>query len=346
MRRVALAVAAVMMFGAPLVAQRPAADDLRQARALYDRLELERAGRMLKALVLPARDPAPSPAELVDAYKLLGATLVLMGQVDSGVVAFKAALERDPFVDLEPEEYTPAQVGAFAQARRQVFAIAARAPAAMRVDPRTERLRFAFATTHDAGIRAELRLGDSTVTVFEQVSAGFSEIVWNGLTATGRLAPPGRYELRIYGASRVLEQTGLVSSYFDLRHETEAFEDTLPPIAPAQLLPERTPATSGLRELGKGAAVAGGVMLIGGALSQSELGNDNARPAIVAAAGLVAGVVAYVASHKRRDIPENIAANRNRLEAVRVANDSIRAHNEAKVARTILVVSPAAGVGR
>jgi hypothetical protein len=225
-----------------------------------------------------------------------------------------------------------------------VFAVAVRRVTETRFDPRVQRLRFAFATTHAAAVRAELRRGDSAVTVFESGGEGAGELVWDGLTTQGRLAPPGRYELRLRATSRLLERSDSAITYFDLRAETEALEDTLPPLI--DLLPERTPGAAGVGEIGKGLAVAGGVLVIAGPLTGSALGRDDgAKPAIVAAAGMLAGIVAFVAARQHRDIPANVAANRTRLEERRAANAALQARNAARIAATILVVAPAAGVG-
>lgn len=331
---------------APLAAQRGTAEQLRQAHTLYDQLELERAARVLRVLLSPQWAAPIQPAQRVEAFKLLGATLVLVGRVDSGVVSFRNAVQLDPFADLEPEEFTPAQVGAFARARRQVFAVATRPVAAGRVDPRMQRIRFPLATTHAAAVRAELRTRDSVVMVFESGVEGVAEIAWDGLVSHGRLAAPGRYELRVRAASRLMPRTDSASLYFELRAETPPLEDTLPTLAPTDLLPELTPPSAGAGELGKGLAIAGGVLVIAGPLANGALGHENAaKPAIVASAGILAGVIAFVAGRKRRDIPANITANRTRLTERRAANAAIGVRNAERIAATILVVTPAAGVG-
>jgi len=335
--------AAVLVAVAPAAAQTTTAEQLRRAQALYDELELERAARLLRAVISPQWSSPVQPAERVEALKLLGATLVLVGQTDSAVTHFSNALRLDPFTDLAAEEFTPAQVGAFARARRRVFAVATRPVTEARVDPRMERIRFPFATTHAAAVQAELRSGDSVVVVFESATEGTSEIVWDGLTR-GRLAPPGRYELRVRATSRVITATDSASAYFDLRTETAPLEDTLPELAPGDLLPERTPATAGIGELGKGVAIAGGVILIAGPLTSATLGSDDgAKAAIVAGAGVLAGIVAFVGARKQRDIPANVTLNRTRLDERRAANLAIGERNAARIAQTVFHITPAAG---
>ncbi len=337
-----LCFAAALAAAAPAAAQTTTAEQLRRAQALYDELELERAARLLRAVISPQWSSPVQPAQRVEALKLLGATLVLVGQADSAVTHFRNALRLDPFTDLASEEFTPAQVGAFARARRRVFAIATR-PVEGRIDPRIERIRFPFATTHSATVRAELLSGDSVVAVFESATEGTSEIVWDGLTR-GRLAPAGRYEMRVRASSRVITATDSASTYFDLRTETAPLEDTLPELGPGDLLPERKPATAGIGELGKGVAIAGGVMLIAGPLTSATLGSDDgAKAAVVAGAGVLAGIVAFISARKQRDIPANVTLNRTRLDERRAANQAIGERNAARSAQTVFIITPAAG---
>lgn len=347
MTRTVVVFAALVALAVPVGAQdsTTTAAELGQARDLYDRLELERAMRLLRGIVAPNRAVPVTPEQRVQAYQYLGATHVLLGQPDSAVLYFRIALERDPFLDLPPEEFTPAQVGALSRARHETFAMGTQPIAAGRVDPRTERIRFPFATTHAADVRAELRRNDSVVNVFEVSSQGPGELVWNGL-AGGRLAAPGRYELRVRATSRLLPRTDSASTYFDLRHDVPALEDTLPPLAAQDLLPERTPPSTGLAELGKGAAVAGGVVAIAGPMSSGALGRGNdAQPALVAGVAIAAGIVAFIVQRRVRDIPENIRANEDRRQTWRARQDSVRARNDQRLAATALILAPAAGVG-
>jgi hypothetical protein len=194
-------------------------------------------------------------------------------------------------------------------------------------------------------VQAELRRGESVVNTFEVASQGPNEIAWDGLSG-GRLAPAGRYELRVRAVSRITQQRDSASTYFDLRHEIPTLEDTLPELAAGDLLRERRPASTAWGELGKGAAVAGGVWLIAGALTSGSLGRgDSGKPALVAGTALIAGAFAFVRQRKGRDIPANIAVNTQRREQRRAQVDSIVARNAQRVAATALVVAPAAGVG-
>src|ERR1041385_9272252 len=78
----------------------------------------------------------------------LGACLALAGKRDSAVLYFRAAIERDPFTDLDPTQFTPAQLATFAEARRRTLAVAVRPVQPARVDPRTARVTFIVVATH------------------------------------------------------------------------------------------------------------------------------------------------------------------------------------------------------
>jgi hypothetical protein len=137
-------------------------------------------------------------------------------------VYFRAALERDPFVTLDPQRFTPAQMQAFARARRETFAVGARPLSSVRVDPRTDRVHFVVVTTHAAAVRAELRAAGARtgVVLFRSDAEGVKEVAWDGLGADGRLATPGRYELHV-DASRFATRDS-AHAWFDLQHDADA----------------------------------------------------------------------------------------------------------------------------
>src|SRR5206468_7224581 len=135
-----------------------------------------------------------------------GACLALVGKRDSAVLYFRAAIERDPFADLDPERFTPAQLGLFAQARRQTFAVAVRPVANARIDPRTERISFSAVSTRASALEVRVRAaaGSASRVLFSGPSDGPRDVLWDGLLADGRLAPAGRYECTAVGRSATL----------------------------------------------------------------------------------------------------------------------------------------------
>ncbi len=344
MTRVVALAAVLLALVAPLSAQTGTADQLRRARELYEGLEFERAMPLLRQVISPQWPHAVSNAERVEAYLYLGAALVLAGRADSGVTYFRAALQRDPFSDLDAQRFTPLQLQTFARARRETFALGARPVAVTRVDPRTQRVRFTIVTTHDARVLAQLRRRDSTaVTLLDGTVSGVQEVAWDGLLADGHLAPPGRYEMVIIGRSSTRQQTDSARVFFGLRHEVEPLEDTLPAHAPGELLPERRSGWSAAGELAKGLGVAAGVLAISSALSSSELDAERGPAVVVAGAAALTGVVAMIARAANPVIAENVAANQRRETERRTQNDTIRTRNADRIARTVLLLAPAAG---
>ena len=338
--------AAVIALAGPLVAQDSTAGQLRRARGLYEGLEFERAMPLLRQVVSPQWPFPVSNAQRVEAYLYLGAAFVLAGRADSGVAYFRAALERDPFSELDAERFTPTQLETFARAHRETFAIAARPVATARVDPRTQRVRFTFLTTHGATVRAELRVGDSVaIVLLEGTVDGIREIAWDGLLADGHLAAPGRYELLITGRSRSLQRGDSARVFFDVRHDMEPLEDTLPAVAPDALLPERRSGSVAAGEFAKGLGIAGGAWVIAGVLANGDLGVNKGPATIVAGAAALTGVVSMIVRARNPTIPEHVAANQRREAERQAQNETIRARNAARVASTALVLSPAAGAG-
>jgi hypothetical protein len=349
-RRVALAAGALLLLVRPAAAQDTTAAILRQARARYEELDLERALPLLRQVVSPQWTFPITLAQRVEAYTYLGAALVLVSQGDSAVAYFAAALARDPFTDLDPAQFTPGQLLTFAAARRTVFGLGARPVAASRADVRTERVRFTVATTQRATLEVFLQaIGIDTVPfrIFSGESEGVRDVPWDGLTADGRLAPPGRYALVAIGRSLSLGRADTARVFFQTAYEPVTLEDTLPRIPRRALLPEYQPVRGAARELFKGAALAAGALLASGGLANRRLrAGVRGGVALVAGAGVAVGVGGYVLrSRQRAAIPENITANRQREAERRAANEAILRRNAERLAQTILLVTPAAGVG-
>jgi len=345
----ALVLAVYLTAPHPLAAQDSSTAVLQRARSYYEGLDLERALPLLRQVVSSQWPYEITPAQRVDAYKYLAAALVLVGQSDSAVSYFAAALARDPFTDLDPQEFTPAQRSAFASARPLVFAVAARPLAEARVDVRSERIRFVVATTHRAALQVLLRPleeGATAFPVFQGENDGEREIAWDGLTPDGRLVETGRYALLVVGTSRVLDRTDSARVYFLVAREAVTLEDTLPALRRGLLLPERVGAPGATRELAKGLIIAGGALLASSAVVNRELGGGGRGGArVVASLGVLAGAAGFLTLSRRHDIPANIQANVQRQAERRATNQAIEQRNADRLARAVLIISPAAGVG-
>jgi hypothetical protein len=348
LRHLVLGLTLVVAASPAVGAQTETADLLHQAQELYERIEIERAVPVLRQLVSPSWPHEITQEQRVQAYTYLGASLALLGVRDSALLYFRGAIERDPFTDLDARRFTPAQVALFQQARRLTFAVAARPVAAARIDPRTERVTFVVVTTHAAFLRVELRPADGQppMVLFRDMNDGMREMPWDGLLPGGRLAPPGRYELAVVGRSELLGRSDSMRVYFTVAHETPPLEDTLPELGPAQLLPERLTASAGRHDLLKGLGVAVGALLVSSVAANGDLGHGG-RVLVIAVSGTagIAGVTAVLGTRHEPALPANVEENRVRRAARAAANASIAGRNAAKLAETVLVIVPAAGVG-
>jgi len=341
--------AAVFAVGAAptLAAQGSTEELLVQAHQFYERLEVERALPLLRQIVSPNWPFEVTADQRVDAYKYLGACLALAGKRDSAVLYFRAAIERDPFTELDPSMFTPAQLATFDEARRRTLAIAVRSVQPARVDPRTTRVTFTVVATHAALVNVKLSaIGvGSPLVLFQGTIDGVREIAWDGLLANRRLAPPGRYTLAVVGRSRVTGAADSARVYFDLRHDVAALEDTLPDLDQRSLLPERISPEAARRDVVKGVGVAAAALLIAGAANGDLGGSERGAADVVAATAAITGVVAFLLGRRHGAIPENVAANaRNRAQRDSV-KAAVRARNADRIAATVLLVDPAAGEG-
>lgn len=346
MRALALA-ATLALCASAAAAQGETADLLRQSRELYERLEFERALPLLRRVVAPGWPFEITDAQRVEAYKYLGAALSLSGKTDSATLYFQAALEREPFTDLDAREFTPDQLAAFGAARRRIFSVGVRS-SPQRVDPRTHRITVTVVSTHTAALRGTVRAvgTDQSIPLFEGRNEGIRELTWNGLGGDARLAAPGRYEILVVGQSGILTPPRIDSArvYFDLVHDVEPLEDTLIGFAASELLPEHHPPGAAARDLAKGLGIAAAALLIAEVFSNRQLGTGN-EARWLAGAAVATGVAGFVHRRSHAELPQNVAINQRRRAERDGTNEAIRRRNAERLARTVLVVQPAAGIG-
>ena len=347
MNRVAL-MAVVYLSPALAAAQGNTAELLDRAARYHADLDMERELVILRQVISPSSPFVVTHEQRVLAYKYLGAALVVLGQADSGVLYFRAALERDPFVDLETQKFTPAEIAAFNQAKRLTFGLGVRAIAVDTIDPRTERLTFTILSTHAADLRVQLRSAGTAagLTLYAGDNDGPRELQWNGLLADGRLAPSGRYELVLAGVSRLTQQSDSTRLYFSVQQDYPPLEDTLPALHTDELLPEQQPSAVASRELFRGLGIAAAAFLIPRTLANGEL-RDGGRSLATGVVGVasVAAVAGFIHRRRHREITANIAANSLRRAERVTTNATILKRNRERLDQARLIVAPAAGIG-
>lgn len=328
-------------------AQSNTAELLDRAARHHADLDVERELVILRRVISPNSPFVVTHEQRVQAYKYLGAALVVLGQSDSGIIYFRAALERDPFVDLEAQRFTPAELATFAQAKRLTFGLGIRAVAFDTIDPRTQRIGFTVLSTHAADLRVELRTAgaEAGVSLYAGANDGPRELQWDGLLTDGRLATTGRYELVVAGVSRLTQRADSVRLFFSIAQDYARLEDTLPSLRPDELLPEQHPPAVARRELLKGFGLAAAALLIPRILSNGELGKGTTLATGVAGTASVVGIGGFVYRQRHRQIPANVAINAQRYAARAVTNAGIAQRNAARLAQARLIIAPAAGLG-
>ena len=338
----------VVAVARPVGAQTQTADLLHEAQDLYERLEIERALPLFRQIVSPSWTFDVSQDQRVLAYTYLGASLALLGVRDSALLYFRRAIERDAFADLDARRFTPAQVALFGEARRLTFAVSARPVAAARIDPRTERASFTVVTTHAASLQVAVRAVDvaGATVLFHGVNDGLREVSWDGLGADGRIVPPGRYELAVVARSELLGRSDSTRIFFTVAHDAPPLEDSVPALGPRDLLAERVEPSAGRSDLGKGLVVAAGAVFASTVMANHDLGRSGRYMALtVGGTAAIAGVVALLHTRTPRDLPANVAENNRRRLSRAATNADIARRNAAKLAQTVLVIAPAAGLG-
>jgi hypothetical protein len=323
-------------------------ESLRRAIRLYEDLQVERALAMFREVISPSTPFVVSTSQRVMAYKYLGAAHATLGQPDSASVYFRAAIERDPFIDLDGHDFTAHEREVFADAKQHTFAVAVRPITRTRIDPRTEHLTFEVLTTHGALLRAEVRTatGDPSP-IFESENDGVRDVPWNGVLASGRLAPPGTYELVVRADSRLIpSRSDSARLFFTIEHDRPPLDDTLPDLGPGDLLPEHYRQSAATMELVRGLGVGVAAIAIPTVLGHGEFaGPSRGIAATVSAAGITVGILGFRWRREHSDLAPNIAENLRRRTTRSARNSDIKRQNDSKLALTALVISPAAGVG-
>jgi hypothetical protein len=349
MRRGALALLFALFVAPAARAQDNTAEMLQRAIRFYEDVQVERALALLRQVVSPGSPYEVSREQRVQAYKYLGAALAIQNMRDSAIVYFRAAIERDPATDLDPQKFSPVELSTFAEAKRRTFGIAARPIVRTTIDPRVDHFVLGFLTTHAAAARAEIRPAGSSspgTVLFDGENDGVRELSWPGTLTGGRLAPGGRYEFAVFAQSQLSQRRDSARVYFELVQEHGALEDTLPSLRPEELLPERHPPSAGRRDLAKGLGIALTAMVMPTLVGKPALNGDRGMATTVATVGAAAGAFAFFARRNNMEIPQNIATNRRREAARTAANNAIQLRNNEKLALTRLVISPAAGAGQ
>jgi tetratricopeptide (TPR) repeat protein len=327
-----------------------------QAVRQYEELNVERALNSFRQIISPSSPFEVSRLQRVTAYKYIGAALASQGQRDSAIVYFRAALERDPFLDLDPNKFTAQEIEALSQAKLNSFKTGVLmgekelAGGRFVLDPQQHALPVKIITTHAGELRVEfVNLVDPSqrFVLYRGDNDGFRDLTWNGSVGAGTLLPDGSWELRAWGRSAYTQREDSTAFTFDVAHQFPPLEDTLPALTEEYLLPERHPGSAAWRDLARGTLLglaAGGFGFL--VASQMKGGTFPTLSIAMAGTGVATGTVTFVLRRRNLNIPENIAENNRRRAARDALNAEINRRNRERLAQTKLVLTPTSAVAR
>ena len=329
---------------------------LDSAVALYTQGAVEAARPILQSIVSPNFLQVVTPSQKAEALTYLGAAAAVLatsraGQ-DSAITYFKGALDFDPFIDLDPTKFTPAEQAAFGLAKSSLFKVALRPFAGSSlVQKDSMPLRIDFITTQRANVRVDLAGPRDTILIFQDLSDGQRPIRWPGVMSNGEYVPAGVYQLRITGtqASGSPPETQTSSISLRIEHLHEPLETELPPLDSLnrnQLLPERIRPSEPWFDIIKGASVA--VVAVGVPMAVLNTGDIawTAHAGVTALIGAGAGALSYFIRSRNPQIRTNVEENAIRRRYRDEFNAQVARNNRARLARTLLVISPVAAVGQ
>lgn len=353
MRRLSLALPLLLLLlPAAAAAQGTTAEQIQRAVALYNNFQVEQARPILLNIISPNYLQQVLPSERVDAYKYLGASYAILGYPDTARTYFVAALDFDPFTDLDVDRFGPQELAEFNRAKLTIFK-AGVAPIVPRVvNPRIDSTHYAFRviTTSRGQMNVTvLKQTDSTrnrVELFNGSNDGLRQIRWNGVKTNGEFADTGIYLVRVTaqrdGGAEIREQ-----QFFRIEHHHEPLEQPIPPFNRAtQLLRDSIPATAPYMDLAKGLFAAAATFGIASLTLNNDVNGYVTHVAGAGAAGVVAGSWSFLYRRKNRIISANAQENARR-EAERARyNAGVEARNNARLDARLVIITPVAGFSR
>jgi hypothetical protein len=361
-----LALCSILAAAAPTLGAQTVDQDLVRGQDAYEKSNVELAKQIFSGII--ASRQQVTAEQKVIAYKYLGAYWALQstpGARDSAANFFIAALDYDPFTDLDREKFAADEQAAFNRAKTLLFRVGIKSIEPKAVDPTSSKAdsstyKFQLVTTHSASLTIEIiNLADPNKREqFPNIgnSDGLRDIEWNGLINTQR-ADTGIYEFRVTAQSRLQTNKQVVEfQRFRIDHFHAPLEDTLPSFRDVNLggtdtLKSRYSAARPYTDGAKGlfiASLAAGLPFIAlPKVTRDNMSGWQSHLSLGAALGLIAGSGAawYATSH--RDDARAAAENTRRRNLRAQFNAGVAARNRARLDKTILIIRPltAAGIG-
>jgi hypothetical protein len=335
----------------PAAAQEVTQQKLDRAVQLYADLNVEAARPILLEILSPTYQQKFTTEQKVTALKYLGASYAVLDKADSAVTFFLAALDYDPFTDLDPSKFTATELAAFGQAKARIFKIAIKGITPKVVDPKADSTAypFRFITTHSGHLTVELINQRDTTRreiLFDGTNEGLREIRWTGIMNNGQLADSALYELRAIGRDATSQVPTTDRQMFRVEYAFQPLEDTLRAFTQTDLLQERIPSSAPWLDLAKGSFVAAA------SIAFPMLALDRAQvswaphAASAVALGLTGGIASFVYRRSHPEIVTNVRENARRQAERARFNAAVKIRNKQRTDATKLVIWPLTGVGR
>jgi len=350
MKRFALVVGLLVGAPAMLLAQ-STRETIERAKQLYNNFKVEEARQLLVGIISPNYLQPVAPEERVEAYKYIGASYALLEKVDSARIFFTAAVDFDPFTDLDVESFSAVELNAFNEARASLFKVGVDRLRSKTIRPREDSTAYVFRvlTTSRGSLTVTIMSQPDTLRVYEvlfqESNDGLQLLRWRGILRSGEFAPEGIYAIRAVG-QRGTSQPTVNQQLFRLEHHYEPLEDTLPPFRPEQLLQDRIPASAPYFDLAKGVVAA----FAAGAIASSTINSDvkgwQPHVAVAGLSGIIAGGWSFLYRRANRTISANAEENARRHARREEFNRGVRARNAQRLAERWVLITPVAGFTR
>lgn len=347
-----LHLALLLLLPAAAGAQGTTREQIDRAIAQFNNFQVEAAQRVLQGIIAPSYLQPVSPAERVDVYKYLGASYALLNFPDTARTYFTAALDFDPFTDLDQDIFGPQEIAAFNRAKAAIFKVGVGQIRSRLIRPREDSTWYTFRviTTSRAQLDvAILSQPDSNrvrETLFQDMSDGLRQLRWNGVLRNGQFADTGIYMVRV-AASRDGGQPSTSWQYFRIEHHLEEPpEDTLPPFRPDQLLQDRIPTSAPYMDLAKGLFAGLASYGFASVTLNSDVSGWQTHAVGASLVGVVAGTWSFLYRRNNRTIGPNAEENARRQAERARHNAAVEARNRARLDARWIIITPIAGFSR
>ena len=334
------------------------AEQLATAKDAYKNNNFEQAKALFASIIVSNR--AVSTDQKVTAYTYLGAYWASQPQAgarDSAKNYFLSALDYDAFAVLDPTLFSAEELGAFALASASTFRIGVKPVQPKAIEPGGI-YNFRIVATRTARVVVTITKLNTNNPVEEQIFQngsveGQREVPWGGLINNQR-ADTGIYELKL--AAYDLKGNATVpvneTQRFRIEHVFEKLEDSLPPFKDVNqggtdTLRSRYSAFKPFTDGGKGILVglaAAGLPLVA-SIPTDNMSRWGSHYGIGISIGTLAGFGAGYYAMKHRDDSRAARENERRKRERAQFNAGVKARNDARLNKTILIIKPLTSAG-